>query len=455
MEKNLTEGSVLKNISRFSLPYLLSYFLQTLYGLADLYIIGQFNQSDTITAVSVGSQVMHMVTVIIVGIAMGATVMISQTVGAKKSKETSTYIGNTVSLFAIIAVIMTVGLLIANKGIVSAMSTPSKAVAETRQYLMICFAGIPFILTYNVISSIFRGLGDSKSPMIFVGVACVINIGFDYLFIGVFGMKAVGAALGTVISQTCSVIFALIAICKKKMISLTRDNLRLQGSFTGNILKVGVPVALQDGLIQISFLVITIIANRRGLEIAAAVGVVEKIIGIVFLVPSTMLSTVSAIAAQNNGAGLHERAKKTLWYGIMICCIFGGICSVICQFISKELVGFFSEKASEAVKIYGAQYLRTYVVDCVFAGIHFCFSGFFCAYNFSIGSFIHNMASVILIRVPGAYLASKWYPDNLSPMGLAAPIGSLFSDIICIGIFIWINNKKIKGMHNEQSVDSI
>ena len=309
MEKKLTEGSILKNITGFSLPYLLAYLLQTLYGLADLYIIGQFNGDDTITAVTVGSQVMHMVTVIIVGLAMGATVMISQSVGAGHKKDTSKYIGNTISIFAILTVIMTAVFLIANNGIVRVMSTPSEAVKETRQYLMICFAGIPFILTYNVISSIFRGLGDSKSPMIFVGVACVINVALDYIFIGVLGLQAVGAALGTVISQTCSVIFSIIAILRKRLINLAKDDLRIQKSYAVNILKVGVPVALQDGLIQISFLIITKIANTRGLEIAAAVGVVEKIIGIVFLVPSTMLSTVSAIAAQNNGAGYHDRAK--------------------------------------------------------------------------------------------------------------------------------------------------
>lgn len=455
MEKDLTKGSILKNISKFSLPYLLSYFLQTLYGLADLYIVGRYNGDDIITAVSVGSQVMHMATVIIVGLAMGTTVMISQSIGAKKDKDTAQYIGNTISIFAIFALVFTVVLLMCNRGIVKIMSTPPESVMATQRYLFICFAGIPFILAYNVISSIFRGLGDTKSPMIFVAIACVVNIGLDFLFVGYLGLKAGGAALGTVIAQTVSVIIATIAIIRKRLFKIHREDLRPSRLAVGNIIKVGLPVALQDGLIQISFLVITKIANNRGLEIAAAVGVVEKIIGIVFLIPSTMLSTVSAIAAQNNGAGKHDRARKTMWYGILICTVFGTICGLICQFIPKGLVGFFSKQASDAVKVYGAQYLRTYVVDCVFAAIHFCFSGFFCAYNYSIISFIHNMASVVLIRIPGAYLASKWYPDNLSPMGLAAPIGSLFSDLICLGCFIWIVNKKIKGKSNESEVNSI
>ncbi len=216
MEKNLTSGSVFKNIVCFSLPYLLSYFLQTLYGMADLFIIGQFNGVESITAVSVGSQVMHMLTVMIVGLAMGSTVMIGQAVGAKQQKEASAVIGNTVTLFLLVSVVVT-GLLLALVGpIVKVMSTPAEAVSGTTAYLTICFIGIPFITAYNIISSVFRGLGDSKSPMYFIAVACVINIGLDYLLIGVLHLGSAGAALGTTLAQTVSVMTALIVIRKKK-----------------------------------------------------------------------------------------------------------------------------------------------------------------------------------------------------------------------------------------------
>lgn len=200
MEKNLTSGSILKNIAYFSLPYLLSYFLQTLYGLADLFIVGQFNGVDSITAVSVGSQAMHMLTVMIVGLAMGSTVTISKAVGAKDARQASYAIGNTVTLFMGLSAVITVLLLILVKPIVAVLSTPAEAVADTTAYLTICFVGIPFITAYNIISSIFRGLGDSKSPMYFIAVACVVNIGLDYLFIGVFGLGAAGAALGTTLA---------------------------------------------------------------------------------------------------------------------------------------------------------------------------------------------------------------------------------------------------------------
>ena len=303
MEKNLTNGSVLKNIAYFSLPYLLSYFLQTLYGLADLFIIGQFEGVASTTAVSIGSQVMHMLTVMIVGLAMGSTVCIGQAVGAGDKKHASAAIGNTVTLFMLLSVVITALLLALVRPIVSVMSTPAEAADGTRAYLTICFIGIPFITAYNIISSIFRGLGDSKSPMIFIAVACAANIALDYIFIGAMGLGPAGAALGTTLSQAISVVFSLVVILRRKSgISLERRDLHPQRDTMGRLLRIGVPVAAQDGLIQIAFIVITVIANRRGLDAAAAVGIVEKIISFVFLVPSSMLSTVSALCAQNIGA---------------------------------------------------------------------------------------------------------------------------------------------------------
>ena len=216
MEKNLTSGSALKNLVYFSLPYLLSYFLQTLYGMADLFIIGQFEGVAGTTAVSVGSQVMHMLTVMIVGLAMGATVSIGQAVGAKDRKKAADCTGNTVTVFLVLSVILTAVLLLSVRGIVSVMSTPEEAVEGTVRYLIVCFLGIPFITAYNIISSIFRGLGDSKSPMYFIAVACGVNIVLDYLFMGAFHLGPVGAALGTALSQAVSVGVSFLMMKKRK-----------------------------------------------------------------------------------------------------------------------------------------------------------------------------------------------------------------------------------------------
>lgn len=445
MERNLTSGSVLKNIAYFSLPYLLSYFLQTLYGMADLFIIGQFEGVAGTTAVSIGSQVMHMLTVMIVGLAMGSTVTIAQAIGARDRKSASRTIGNTVTLFMAVAVGLMVLLLLLVHPIVSVMSTPLEAVNGTVAYLTVCFIGIPCITAYNIISSIFRGLGDSKSPMYFIAIACVVNIGLDYLFMGYFHLGPVGAALGTTLSQLVSVIIALIVILKKDTgITLSRKDFRPNHASMQKILSIGIPVALQDGFIQIAFIVITIIANRRGLDTAAAVGIVEKIISFLFLVPSSMLSTVSALCAQNIGAKKHDRASKTLRYGILIAVGFGVIVSIVIQFIAEPVISLFTTDAT--VIVLGSQYIRGYIFDCIFAGIHFCFSGYFCAYGKSGFSFLHNIVSILFVRIPGVYLTSLWFPATLFPMGIATACGSLLSVIICLVVFRWMKQHVIRPM---------
>ena len=435
MQRDLTQGSILKNLFIFAVPYLISSFLQTFYGLADLFITGQFNGAATISAVSIGSQIMHMLTVVIVGLAMGTTVRISHAVGAKNNKAIRENVGNTISIFIIFAIVLVAILLLSVDGIIHLISTPTEAVLETRQYLIICFIGIPFITAYNVISSIFRGLGDTKSPMYFVAVAGVINIILDYILIGPCQMGAKGAAIATVIAQALSVLFALCYMrLTKSGVSIGRKDLAFQKETAGKILNVGIPIAFQEGIIQISFLVITAIANSRGVDVAAAVGIVEKIISFLFLVPSSMLSTVSATAAQNAGAGKHERGRVALRYGILVCMTFGLVVFIACQFVSEPIVGLFV-KNDAMVILLGGQYLRSYSIDCMIAGIHFCFSGFFSAYGKSFYSFFHNIVSVIAVRVPGAYLASVYFPKTLYPMGLAAPMGSLLSVIICIILF--------------------
>ena len=429
MQNDLTTGSVFRNVVSFSLPYLLSYFLQMLYGMADLFIIGQFEGVASTTAVSIGSQVMHMLTVMLVGLAMGATVSIAQATGGDK-KRTASAIGNTVTLFMLLSLALTALLLALRGGIVSIMSTPEEAVQGTLAYLTVCFIGIPFITAYNIIASIFRGLGDSKSPMYFIAVACVVNIALDYYFMGTLHLGPAGAALGTTLSQAVSVLVSLAVILKRRLISVRRADFRPQRAVMGKLLQIGVPVALQDGFIQVSFVIITIIANRRGLTDAAAVGIVEKIIGFLFLIPSSMLSTVSALGAQNIGAGKPERARLTLRYAAMIACSFGIAVVILIQFIAEPLVGLFTPDA--AVAVAGGQYLRGYIWDSFFAGVQFSFSGYFCACGKSGISFLHNSLSILLVRVPGAYFASKYFPQTLLPMGLANAAGSLFSILVCV-----------------------
>ncbi|MCR5028522.1 MAG: MATE family efflux transporter [Fibrobacter sp.] len=431
MPVNLTEGSVFKNIAVFSTPYFAAYFLQTLYGLADLFIVGQFEGADAITAVAVGSQVMHFLTVMIVGLAMGTTVLTSRAVGAGNLRSVSRITGNTIVLFSLVAVISTVALLLLCGPIVSLLKTPAEAVDGTVRYLQICFAGIPFIVAYNLIAAIFRGMGDSKHPMYFIAVACVLNIILDYVFMGGMHLGAAGAALATVLAQSMSVLISLFATKKLHWgVKLCRRDFRPHKALFKGLLNIGAPIAAQDGFIQVSFLFITMIANSRGVEIAAAVGIVEKIITFLFLVPSTMLSTISAIAAQNIGAGKHAQAKKTLWTGTAIAAGIGLFFALLFQPFSEPFLALFTSDAS--VVKFGTEYLRTYVIDCLVAGIHFCFSGYFCACGLSILSFVHNALSIVLFRIPGTWLAAEHFPETLTPMGLAAPAGSLFSVLFCV-----------------------
>ena len=378
MGKNLTTGSVFRTIVTFALPYLLSYFLQTLYGMADLFIAGQFIGIDGITAVANGSQVLYMLTVVIVGLAMGATVTIGRAVGANRLDRAAKAIGNVITLFAGIALALTVVLLLNVHNIISLIGVPVEAVEGTAQYLTICYIGIPFIVAYNIISSVFRGMGDSKSPMYFIAVACFCNIVFDYLFMGWLRLGPSGAALGTTLAQAISVTVTLVAIRRRRTgIRLKFGDLRPDRAMLRGILGIGVPTAVQDGCIQIAFIIITVIANYRGLNDAAAVGVVEKVISALFLVPSSMLATVSAVSAQNIGAGKHDRVKQGFHCGMRIEAAYGVLIAVVCfagaPFIMKLFV-----TDPEVVHL-GVRFLRTvslfYLMPAATNGIQGFFRG--------------------------------------------------------------------------------
>ncbi len=439
-QNDLTQGSIAGNIFSFALPYMFAYFLQILYGLADLFVIGQYCGVDSTTAVSNGAQVMYFVTVVVIGLAMGTTVRTALAVGAKNKRMTARVVGNSATLFLLLSIVLAAGLLLFTSDIVRLLKTPAESISGTEHYLFVCFAGVPFIVAYNLIASIFRGLGDTRTPMYFVAVACVVNIVLDYLFIGYLGLGPMGAALGTTLSQTASVVFAAFAIRRHwTLFDVKRADLRPQRNVLSALLKTGVPVALQDGFIQVSFIVIAVIANMRGLDDAAAVGIVEKFIGLLFIVPSAMLSTVSAVSAQNIGAGKPHRARQTLWLAMAITFGFGLVCALAVQFVPELAVRLFT--ANERVVAQGAEYLRSYAWDCALAGVHFCFSGYFTACGYSIVSFCHNVASIVTARVPLAYLFSMQYASTLYPMGWAAPIGSGVSVVICL-VAYWFLRKR-------------
>lgn len=443
MRQDLTHGGILGSITRFALPYMLTYFLQVLYGLADLYVIGLYCDADSTAAVTNGVQVMYMFTVIMIALSMGSTVSVGKAVGARDTAATSRAIGNTMTLFSVLGIVSAAALLGLRGEIIEAIVTPRESVAGASDYLGVCFAGIPFVVIYNVIASVFRGLGDTRRPMYFVAIACGVNIILDFILIGWAGLGPRGAALATVTSQTLSVGVAAVYMRKSGgFVTLKAADFAPERRTMWGILRIGIPVALQDGFIQLSFLIIMMIANGRGLTDAAAVGIVEKFIGILFIVPSAMLASVSAIGAQSLGAGMENRARATLRTATLIAIGFGTIIATTMQMIPERAVGLFTNDA-DVVRM-GGGYLQGYVWDCVLAGIHFCFSGYFTACGRAYISFAHNFIAIVLVRVPLAYWASSAYPATLYPMGLVTCGGSLLSAVICVGVYVWMRRKAVR-----------
>ncbi len=439
-ELNLTQGNVFKILVQFALPFLFASFMQAFYGAVDLYVVGRYGGAADIAAVNIGSQTMQIITSFVIGISMGITVRLAHNVGSKNDEEAAYTVGNGILFFLVIAVVITPLMIWQSDNLVSIMKTPIDAVPQTTSYVLICSIGLPFIIAYNVIAAILRGVGDSKTPMYFIGVACVVNVVGDFVLVGVFDRGVAGAAIATVLAQAISSLCGLIYLIYhgfsfpfgRNFIKWRKENIK-------KIAIVGLPIAMQDTLINLSFIALTVIANARGLVASSAVGVVEKLIMFMFLVPSAMLSSISAITAQNLGAGQRKRAVQTVKYGILIAGLFGVLMCALSWLIPDVLTGIFTED-QDVMKAAG-EYLKTYSIDCILVAITFCINGYLCGEDKSIVTFIHSVISIFVVRIPAAYLLSKMFPDSLLPMGLASPLGSVMSIIILAGYFSFIKKK--------------
>lgn len=439
---DLLHGPVLQTLVIFALPYLLAVFLQQLYGLADLFVAGLYNGADTVTAVSVGSQFMHMFTAVVIGLASGTTVAVSRAAGEGDRHRLEQSIAASARVFSVFALVSMGLLFCVPDGLLNLLQVPEEACAQARDYLLICFAGIPFIVAYNVISCIYRGRGDSVIPLLFVGAACVSNIALDFVFLGPLKMQAAGAALATVAGQVLAVALALWHMKKTGFVSRETLQTRPDRQTMKSLLEVGIPVSLQDGFIQVAFLIITAIGNSRGLTDAAAIGITEKLISFLFLVPSALSQSLSAMAGQNVGAGQVPRAASALWHAIGLCLAWSALVIAFCEWKGAWLIGLFIQDA--AVIAQGASYLSSYILDLVGVSFHFCLGVYFCVFHRSGLSFIQNFLSVILFRIPLAWWAAQVSPD-LFYMGLAAPAGSLFQMALCL--WFYYRDRALFGAH--------
>ena len=430
-ERNLTQGKILKSLITFAFPVVLALLLQAAYGAADLIIVGQFAGTGEQSGVASGSQFFHLVTMMITGLTMGVTVFVGNAIGAGQTERAGRGIGTGIVIFGILAVMVTALVVPGSEVLARFMHAPEAAFAQTSAYIRICGMGTVFIVAYNVIGAVFRGIGDSKTPLFTVAVACVINIVGDLVLVAGFGMGAAGAALATVSAQAVSVVCSLYLIGKKKLpFVFSRAYIRLEGACAKGILLVGIPIALQEMLVQFSFLFIQIIVNGMGVTESAAVGVAEKVCVFLMLVASAYMQSISAFVAQNNGAGLPQRSRKALFYGMETALLAGAVMGTLAFFGGAALSAVFSR---EALVIAAAhQYLKAYAIDCLLTAILFCFVGYFNGCGRTVFVMIQGVVGAFCVRIPAVYVISHMENINLFHIGLATPLSSVVQILLCI-----------------------
>ena len=422
-ESALVSGNIRSTLLKFALPFLGASFLQFLYGAADLMIVGKFSDAAGISAVSTGSQIMQAVTSLVTGLATGGTVLIGQYVGARREEDVSATIGTMFSLFALMAVALTVVSALCTNAVVSIMRVPAAAVVPARQYLFLCSCGIVFITGYNMVSAMLRGLGDSRRPMYFIAIACAVNIAGDLLLVGGFGLGAAGAAVAPVAAQGISLVLSLLVLRRRDFpFDFRRASFRLHRARCAKLVTLGAPVAVQNVLVTVSFLIITAIVNGIGLNESAAVGVVERVIGFAMLAPFAFMSALSAMTAQNMGADRPDRAVESLKYGILFCLLCEGAMFTLIQLFPAGWMSLFSNEA--AVLAHGALYLRTYSFDCIMVSFVFCLNGFFGGCGRTGFTMFNDLVSTFAARVPIVFLVSRVAGVTLLEIGVAAPVAS-------------------------------
>ena len=437
---NFTSGPILGPLLRFAGPILMALLLQAMYGAVDLLIVGQFASSTDVSAVSIGSQIMLTLSGLITSLSMGITILLGEKIGAGKANEGNRIVGSGILMFLLIGVIVSAVVGVFAPDISALMQAPQEAFTKTADYTRICGIGLIMIMGYNLIGSIFRGIGDSKTPLITVAIACVVNILGDLLLIAVLDMGTTGAAYATVFAQGISVIASLLIIRRKNVpLRLSRETLRWDGGINRQILKLGIPLALQETLIGISFLIVLAIVNSLGLVASAGVGVAEKVCGFIMLVPWAFMDSMAAFVAQNRGAGRPDRAITGLKQAIAISTAFGVVMFFLAFFWGDGLVHVFTH--DEPVVIAGAEYLKAYAIDCLFTCFLFCFIGFFNGMECTRFVMIQGITGAFLFRVPFSFLMTEVTPVSLFHIGLANPVATVSQILMCLVFFCFLRKR--------------
>lgn len=438
-----TQGKILSPLLRFALPVVVALILQTMYGAVDLLVIGQFCNAADVSAVSTGSQILQMVTVLVTGLAMGTTVLLGQKLGQGDEDAAGDVIGTSILLFSVVGILITALLVIFAKSFAILTHAPAEALMATVDYVRICGGGALFIVAYNVLGSVFRGIGDSKTPLIAVLIACVVNIILDLLFVAVFDMGVSGVALATVIAQLGSVVISVLIIRKHSLpFTLGKKQMRMQKPVMIKTLRLGAPVALQDFLVSGSFMVIIAIVNVLGVIPSAGVGVAEKLCGFIMLIPSAFMQSISAFVAQNIGAGKPDRAKRAMGYGMVTSFAISLVLAYLGYFHGDMLSSLFSRDA--AVIMQSADYLRAYSIDTLLVSFLFCFIGYFNGCGETNFVMIQGIIGAFGIRIPISYLMSRIPDTSLFLIGLATPCSTLVQIVLCVGWMVWMTKRAMK-----------
>jgi len=441
--KDFTEGKILPQLLSFAFPVLLALFLQAMYGAVDLLVVGQFAAAEDVSAVSTGSQIMHSITTVITGLAMGLTVLVGQRIGEKRPELAGAAIGNGICLFGAMAVALTIVMVFGSEVAATIMHAPEEAFSQTVDYIRICSAGTIFIVAYNLLGSIFRGIGDSKMPLITVAIACVINIVGDLFFVAGMQMGAAGAALATVLAQAVSVVLSLLIIRRRPLpFTFGLKDIRFGRNNIVKILGIGTPIALQEFLVGISFLVIIAIVNSMGVIASAGVGVAEKLCGFVMLVPSSFMQAMSAFVAQNMGARKPERAKKALFCGIGSSLLAGFVLFYVSFFHGDMLSAIFAR--DHEVILASADYLKSYAIDCLFTAFLFCFMGYFNGCEKTFFVMLQGIVGAFGVRIPVAWFMSRQAGVTLFRLGLATPCSTIVQIVFCVVYFCMLARKEKK-----------
>ncbi len=448
--QNFTEGKLFGQLIRFAMPVLAAMLLQTMYGAVDMLVVGQFATAADASAISTGTWIMTIITSLVMGIATGTTVLLGRRLGEGKPQEAGKVIGTSVILFAGIGLVLTVVVVGFAPSIARMMHAPQEAMEATIAYIRICAAGSIFIVAYNVLGSIFRGIGNSTMPLLTVAIACVANIVGDLLLVAVFHMATVGAAIATVFAQFLSVVLSLVIVSKQKLpFTICKEDFRFQSSQVKELLRIGVPVALQDVLVNVSFLVLTAIVNSLGVVISAGVGVAEKLCGFVMLAPSAFSQTMTSVVAQNMGAAKVDRAKRALLYGVGASLAVGSVMAYVSFFHGDIMASIFS--GDPAVIDAAAQYLKAYAIDTLLVSVMFCMNGYFNGCSKTTFAMVQGVIGAFCVRIPMSYFMSKMVPVNLFYIGLATPASSLLQTVMCVLYYWYLNGKtkKLEGYYGE------